>query len=90
MNITNDARDILKPILNERNASGIRLYFAGYGWGGPSIGLALDEPEAEDSVLMINEIQVAIEPGLEDYSEGVLLEYDKRRNGLVLIGSNDC
>jgi hypothetical protein len=31
MNITNEARDILKPILNERNASGIRLYFAGYG-----------------------------------------------------------
>jgi hypothetical protein len=39
---------------------------------------------------MINEIQVAIEPGLEEYSEGVMLEYDKRRDGLVLIGSNDC
>jgi hypothetical protein len=27
--------------------------------------LALDEPEAEDKVLIINEIQVAIELGLE-------------------------
>jgi hypothetical protein len=31
MNITNEARDLLKEILKEQNANGIRVYFAGYG-----------------------------------------------------------
>jgi hypothetical protein len=31
MNITNEARDVLKEILKEKNANGIRIYFAGYG-----------------------------------------------------------
>ena len=31
MQITDDARDVLKPLLQEKNAKGIRVYFAGYG-----------------------------------------------------------
>jgi hypothetical protein len=31
MKISDKARDILKEILAERNAAGIRVYFAGFG-----------------------------------------------------------
>jgi uncharacterized protein YneR len=31
MQISDKARDFLKEVLEERNAEGIRLYFAGYG-----------------------------------------------------------
>jgi Fe-S cluster assembly iron-binding protein IscA len=31
MNITDEARDQLKEILKDQNASGIRVYFAGFG-----------------------------------------------------------
>jgi hypothetical protein len=31
MQITDKARDILKEILAERNANGIRVYFGGFG-----------------------------------------------------------
>ena len=31
MQITDDARDMLKPLLQEKNAKGIRVYFNGYG-----------------------------------------------------------
>lgn len=31
MQITNEARDLLKQILEDKNASGIRVYFAGFG-----------------------------------------------------------
>jgi hypothetical protein len=31
MNITNEARDILKQLLEDRNKAGIRLFFAGFG-----------------------------------------------------------
>jgi Fe-S cluster assembly iron-binding protein IscA len=91
MQITNEARDVLKSVLQENNASGIRVYFAGYGWGGPQVGLALDEPESEDIVSTINEIQVAIEPNIEAHAQGLTLEFNKDANGLVLIGNeSDC
>jgi hypothetical protein len=31
MQITNDARDALKNIFQERNVKGVRVYFAGFG-----------------------------------------------------------
>ncbi|SEN10758.1 hypothetical protein SAMN05192533_10952 [Mesobacillus persicus] len=31
MQITNDAREVLKEVLKEQNAAGIRVYFAGFG-----------------------------------------------------------
>ncbi|SEN80023.1 hypothetical protein SAMN05192533_12131 [Mesobacillus persicus] len=31
MQITNDARDFLQTLLNDREAKGIRVYFAGFG-----------------------------------------------------------
>lgn len=31
MQITNEARNLLKQILQDKDASGIRVYFAGYG-----------------------------------------------------------
>lgn len=57
---------MLKQMLRENSKSGIRVYFAGFGWGGPNIGMALDEPESEDKVVIINEIQVLLDPDLEE------------------------
>lgn len=31
MNITDEARDLLKQLFEERNASGVRVYFGGFG-----------------------------------------------------------
>ena len=53
--------------------------------------MALDEPEAEDKVITINEIQVAIDPNIESYTEALVLDLDKQMNGLVLRGNDsDC
>lgn len=87
MKITDAARDILKQAMQEQNASSLRVYFAGFGWGGPQIGLALDEPESDDKVIIENEIQVAYENSIEPYAEELVLEYDEVREGLVLIGN---
>lgn len=78
---------MLNRVLIQNNKSGIRVYFAGFGWGGPNIGLALDEPESEDKVVFINEIQVALNPDLEEYTKDLILDYDKYRESLVLLGN---
>lgn len=31
MNITDEARDLLKQVLRDQHAKGIRIYFAGFG-----------------------------------------------------------
>lgn len=91
MQITNEARDFLKQVLQEKNAKSIRFYFAGFGWGKPQIGLALDEPEAEDKIVTINEIQVAIDPNIEAHTDDLKLILNEETNGLELVGNeSDC
>jgi hypothetical protein len=55
------------------------------------MGMALDEPEAEDKVAIINEIQVAIDPQLEHEVKELVIEYDRGRNAIVLSGNeSEC
>jgi Fe-S cluster assembly iron-binding protein IscA len=51
------------------------------------MGLALDEPDKNDVVVTINDIQVAIDPDVEPYTEGLTLDYDQENNGLMLVGN---
>lgn len=92
MKITDKARDVLKQLLLEHNTKNIRVYFAGFGWGEPKVGLALDEPDEKDIVVFINEIKVAIDPNIESNIHDLTLEFDQEANGLVLLGneSNCC
>ena len=43
-------------------------------------------------VVTINEIQVAIDPDIEPYTDGLTLDFNQEANGLVLLGneSNCC
>ncbi|WP_246939372.1 hypothetical protein [Bacillus pinisoli] len=50
------------------------------------IGLALDEPEAEDEILTINDTTVAIEPRIKQNTEGLVLDLSGDKSGLSLIG----
>lgn len=90
MEISDQARDHLIPMLKEQNAAGIRLYFGGYGWGGPQIGVSLDEPQPQDSVRTINQIRVAFAGNIEGYTDDLVLEFIKESNGFALLGSNSC
>lgn len=92
MNITDQARDILKQLFQEHDAKNIRVYFAGFGWGQPQVGLALDESDEKDKVVTINEVSVAIDPDIEPYTDDLTLDFSQEANGLVLLGneSNCC
>jgi hypothetical protein len=38
----------------------------------------------------MNDIKVAIEPNIEPYLDGMVLEHDKYADGLVLLGNDSC
>lgn len=90
MQITDQARDQLIQVLEAKKAAGIRLYFGGYGWGGPQIGVSLDEPQEQDMIKVINQIQVAFAGNIVDYTNDLVLEYYKENNGFALIGGSSC
>jgi hypothetical protein len=53
--------------------------------------LALDGPETDDKVLAINEIQVALDPRIEDHSKDLTLDFKPETESFVIVGNNsDC
>ncbi|MFE8703167.1 hypothetical protein ACFYKX_21530 [Cytobacillus sp. FJAT-54145] len=51
----------------------------------------MDEPEADDKVVTLNDIKVAIDPNIEMYTDGLVLEFNEEMNSLVLSGNeSDC
>lgn len=87
MVITDQARDFLNKMFQEQqNAKSIRIFFAGFGWGTPKIGLALDEPEAEDIIETINDITVAIDPTIKSNTVDLTVDISGDKKGLALLG----
>ena len=46
--VTPQAKEELQKFIQEKPESAIRLLIQGYGWGGPRLGMVLDEPTEED------------------------------------------
>ena len=61
--ITSTAKDELKKVLaNKKNEDKLlRIYIAGYGWGGPTFGLALDELKDEDIEVKVEDFHFVME-----------------------------
>jgi len=59
--VTSNANEQLTQILKEKQSnSAVRVYIAGFGWGGPSLGLALDEPKDEDKAFDQENFKVVV------------------------------
>ncbi|OHR65247.1 adhesin [Bacillus sp. HMSC76G11] len=92
MKITENAKQLLETIFQERNAEGIRVYSLGSGCCGPQIGLSLDAPMDADIVQEVNGIKVAIDPQISSSVEDITLDKENTADGtgFVLIGGSEC
>lgn len=92
MEITLSAKNYIQEVLELNDANGIRVYFSGMGWGGPKLGLALDEPETTDIIEEINGIRVAFDPRIKDQTTTLKLDFEDSSSGagLIMLGQNDC
>lgn len=63
INVTEKAKDELKKILSDKDTTGkrLRLYIAGFGWGGPSFGLALDEQKENDIKSTVGDFEFIVD-----------------------------
>jgi Fe-S cluster assembly iron-binding protein IscA len=92
MKITDEAKSFIQGVLEQNNAKGIKVIFAGMGWGGPKLGLSLDEATDQDIVETINGVQVAFEKSIKEQTESLTLDFQEtpQGSGLVMVGINEC
>lgn len=97
INVTKEAKDMIKKTLEDKNVTNpvVRIYMAGFGWGGPNFGIALDEQKDNDFNIEDEGINYVVEDelikkygGFEvDYSTGWLYKGFKVR---ASYGGSSC
>ncbi len=92
MNITDEAKQKLEAIFQEKGVNGIRFYSNEAGCCGPQVGLSLDKPKDTDIIQEINGVRVALDQDIKNSVEQLTLDNDKTPNGsgFVLLGMDQC
>lgn len=97
INITDVAKQELKKILDHKKTDKLlRLYITGYGWGGPSFGIALDELKEGDEEIKIDNFNFIVGDELTDTYGKFTIDYSDNwmRRGFSIIpdrgGSSSC
>ncbi len=70
----------------------VRIFIAGVGWGGPSLGLGLDDKKDDDIVEEINEVTFVMAKDIFDQMGEITVDY--KMNGFSVIPTDqepsDC
>ena len=86
--VTDIAKKELDEILKTKDTDKhLKIYVAGHGWGGPSFGMALEEPGEEDLKMQVDGYNFLIGDGLEDVYEKFVVDYSDSplRKGFVVL-----
>jgi len=97
LEVTEIAAQKVKEVMvsqNQENAF-LRLFVAGFGCGGPSFGMALDESKTpEDDVFEAHGITVVVNKRFTKFLEGAILNYIESEYGsgfqIKTPGQSDC
>lgn len=85
--ITNDAERELKQIISKSdyNDPTFKIVIAGVGWGGPKLGLTLDElRDYDENLLNINDINISIDENVARFVTGeipIVIDYKTTPQG---------
>ena len=64
--VTDLAKEKLEELYKKQETNkSLRIYIAAYGWGGPSFGMALEEPTDSDSKYKVDGFDFIIEEGFD-------------------------
>lgn len=88
IDLTEKAKDELEKVMESRKEKKpLRIYIAGYGWGGPSFGLALDEHKEGDASMDVGDYTFLIEEDLTESFGSFTIDYSDSwlRRGFSVI-----
>lgn len=75
LNITDLAKDKINEVLKENPGKHLRIVIQGMGWGGPRLGLALDEPNDKETI-QVNGIDVLVSDSVKRYVDRNTIDYN--------------
>ena len=73
--MTDTARDKFKELMKEHTGKFLRVVFEGFGWGGPSLGLTLDESKNEKQLYTVNDIDLLIDDNVLPHAKESQIDY---------------
>ncbi len=80
LEITDVARDKIKEVLSEYSGKYLRIAIEA-GWGGPRLGLVLDELKENEETTQLNGIDLLISDEVKSYSDGNTINYIQSTDG---------
>lgn len=97
INVTDKASKELKKYLKSKGLDdhSFRIYVAGFGWGGPNFGIALDEQKDGDKTQEIDGLTFVVEEDLTETYDSFKVDYSDNwlRKGFHVtsnIGGSSC
>lgn len=75
--IDDTTKEALKQNLEKRNKDAVRLAIKGFGWGGPTFGVVLDEQTENDDIIEIDGIKIVAEKDISFVFDNVKLIHRK-------------
>lgn len=91
--VTDKAKEKLQELISEKESNkALRIYIAGYGWGGPSFGMALEEPKSGDLELSADGFNFLVEEDLKSIYGKFTIDYSDswlRKGFLVYADGSD-
>ena len=76
LEVTEKASEKLKEYLEDRELeSAIRIFVSQIGWGGPSLGMALDEPNEQDQVFELAGVTYLVNGTLLNQVRPIKVDY---------------
>jgi len=76
LNISESAKAEMKKALEGKEGTPVvRVFVAGYGCGGASLGLTIDEVKEGDIQVELDGYSVVIDPKVDDEFSGVSIDY---------------
>ena len=96
--LTDKARNEIRILMQSSGYKNpaLKVDFAGYGWGGPRMGLVLDElAENEQNIVKDNDVNIVYDGRLKNYindRNGITIDFnnDKYGSGFIITGASTC
>jgi Fe-S cluster assembly iron-binding protein IscA len=76
MQITDVAKGKLTEVLKKYPGKNVRVYIRGFGWGGPRLGMTLDEPQTNEIATKVDGIDVLISDEARSLAEMSTIDYE--------------
>lgn len=85
IHLTEEAKkEILKQNPENKN---VRIYVSGIGWGGPKLGLSLEEAKGTDEAKEVEGLQFIVDDTLRGQNQDVIVDFAKSWFGKQFIVS---